>query len=169
MAVLNHEHLLDQAATLCASRNARKPRQVDLRRSVSSAYYAVFHLVLTALADEFVGKSLRSLPRYSLAYRSVDHGRLRAICNEIGKPKLNPKFQAFCPSGGMGQQMQIFADNVSRLQSLRHDADYNPVALISSVDALFAHYLADDAIMKFDSAPPESRKAFLTLLAFPPR
>jgi hypothetical protein len=169
LAVLNPTHLLDQAAGLCASRSGRKPRQVDLRRSVSSAYYAVFHLVLTALADEFVGKTLRSDPRYWLAYRSVDHRSLRTTCGEIGRPKLSPKFQAICPDGDMGQDMRAFADNVNRLQSLRHDADYNPAELITSVDALFAHYLAGDAILKFNTAPSESRKVFLTLLAFPPR
>lgn len=154
---------------LAAARNARKPRQVDLRRSVSSAYYAVFHLVLTALADEFVGKTLRSDPRYSLAYRSVDHRTLRTVCDEVGKQNPKPRFQTFLPPGGIGQEMQNFADSVTRLQSLRHDADYNPAELITSVDARFAGYLAADAIQKFTSAPVESRKAFLTLLAFPPR
>lgn len=124
---------------------------------------------MTALADEFVGKTMRHAPRYGLAYRSVDHRNLRTICNEISRPRLIPKFQPFCPPAGMGQELQIFADNVTRLQSLRHDADYNPSEQITSVDALFAHYLADDAISKFNAAPLESRKAFLTLLAFPPR
>jgi hypothetical protein len=40
-----HEDLLEQAVTL-ATLDVRKPKQANLRRAVSSVYYAVFHLLV---------------------------------------------------------------------------------------------------------------------------
>ena len=40
-----HEDLFSQAETL-AKLDAKKPKQANLRRAVSSAYYAVFHYLV---------------------------------------------------------------------------------------------------------------------------
>jgi hypothetical protein len=40
-----HEDLLEQAVRL-AMLDVRRPKQANLRRAVSSAYYAVFHLLV---------------------------------------------------------------------------------------------------------------------------
>jgi len=42
------------------------PRQADLRRAISSAYYAVFHAIMAEAADDFVGSTHRHTPRYAL-------------------------------------------------------------------------------------------------------
>jgi uncharacterized protein (UPF0332 family) len=39
------EHLLEQAQHL-ANREKKRPRQASLRRAVSTAYYALFHLLI---------------------------------------------------------------------------------------------------------------------------
>lgn len=77
MAVLNPDHLLEQADRLLAPPGGGAPRQVDLRRAISNAYYSLFHAVLTDAADDFVGSTHRQSPRYALVYRSVDHKSLR--------------------------------------------------------------------------------------------
>src|SRR5215216_7618181 len=43
VAILNPEHLFDQAEKLILSPPAGRPRQVDIRRAISAAYYGVFH------------------------------------------------------------------------------------------------------------------------------
>ena len=40
-----HKDLLDQAVSL-AKLDAKKPKQANLRRAVSSTYYALFHLLV---------------------------------------------------------------------------------------------------------------------------
>jgi len=40
-----HKDLLEQAVRL-AKLDAKKPKQANLRRAISSAYYAVFHLLV---------------------------------------------------------------------------------------------------------------------------
>lgn len=169
LAVLNPQHLLDQAQLLGSARNSRRPRQVDIRRAISASYYAVFHLVLTAIADEFVGKTQRNELRYVLVYRNLDHRTFRLICEEVAKPTVPQRLQKYLPAGGLERNLRSFSDIAVRLQALRHDADYDPSSLHSSVDALFAQYLARTALSKFTLADPTHRKAFLTLLAFPPR
>jgi hypothetical protein len=59
VTILNPDHLFDQADRLIVS-TAGPPRQVDLRRAISAAYYGVFHIVATAVADQL--RQLQSLP-----------------------------------------------------------------------------------------------------------
>ena len=56
VAVLNPDHFFEQADTLMAP-PAGAPRQVDLRRAISNAYYGVFHAILAAAADEYAESS----------------------------------------------------------------------------------------------------------------
>lgn len=169
MAVLNPHHLIDQAELLRAARASGKPRQVDLRRAISAAYYAVFQQVLTSVADEFVGKGSRSEERYRLVYRSIDHSAIRRTCREASRQNPNPKYQKFLPNGGFEEKIRDFSNAFIRLQTLRHEADYDPAQYFSSVDALFAVYLAEQAINDLTSAIVEDRRLFLTFLIFEPR
>lgn len=169
MAVVNPLHLLEQASELSKGKNASRPRQVDLRRSISSAYYAVFHLVLTAAADEFVGRNKRGDRRHSLVDRSIDHRNLRKFCEEVSRPLVSARFRTYLPADGFDRELRDFANILVRLQSLRHEADYDPTQNFSAVDATFAVYLAQSAIEEFSAASLDAKRLFLTLLLFPPR
>jgi hypothetical protein len=169
VAIINPQHLLDQANLLLAATPGRKPRQVNLRRAISTAYYAAFHKLLIAAADEFVGKTMRNSARYALIYRSVDHGQIRRLCEEAIRQQPSPKYRKFLPTGSFDQEIKTFANNLLLLQAQRHAADYDPSELLTSVECMFAVYLANDAISSIDGATPEGRKAFLTMLLFPPR
>lgn len=69
MAILNPEHLFEQAEKLVIPPSAGPPRQVDVRRAVSASYYGVFHAAAAAEADHFVGVTKRSTSQYGLVYR----------------------------------------------------------------------------------------------------
>ncbi len=60
MTIPNPEHFFEQAEQLVSSSASRRPRQVDLRRAISNAYYAVFHATVRAAADHIVGRSARA-------------------------------------------------------------------------------------------------------------
>jgi hypothetical protein len=85
VTILNPDHLFEQADKLISPPPAGPPRQVDLRRAISSSYYGLFHACLVAAADEFVGVTQRATSRYALVYRSIDHKTLREVCNEAKK------------------------------------------------------------------------------------
>ena len=169
MPALNPEHLLDQADRLLQPPPAGPPRQVDLRRAVSSAYYAVFHAILTAAADEFVGVTRRTTSRYGLVYRSIDHRRIRDLCDDLGKPAIPAKYAAHTPAAGFGTNISAFAAAFPELQDARHSADYDPMMRFRTADAQLVIRTARTALRRYGNASAQRRKAFLTLLLFPPR
>ena len=88
---MNPEHLFEQAESLIQAPAAGRPRQVDLRRAISAAYYALFHAILAAAADLVIGTTRRSTVLYELVYRSIDHRALKDLCTESNKTDLNEK------------------------------------------------------------------------------
>jgi len=169
VTTLNPDHLIEQAERLIAPPPAGPPRQVDLRRAISAAYYGVFHFCLTVAADEFVGVTQRATSRYALVYRSIDHKILRDLCVEAKKQTPPVKFLPYFPSGGFDANIQAFSAAAIELQEKRHLADYSPMPRFRTSDAKLAVSTARSAVQRFQAASEEHRKAFLTLLICPPR
>lgn len=166
MPVINPEHLLDQARNLLQVPAAGAPRQADLRRAISTAYYAVFHLTMTAVADALIGNTKRSTSEYGLAYRAVDHRSLKALCEDLQKPSLPPRVAAVAPAGGFGADFSVYAAAVVDLQEKRHTADYDPLAKFALVDAKLAVRTAEAASASFGATSFGEKLAFASLLAF---
>lgn len=169
MTIPNVEHLLEQAERLIAPAGPGAPRQVDLRRAISSAYYAAFHAVLAAAADEFVGRPRRSETAYGLAYRRIDHGALRDLCAELNKPSLPARYKRYEPDAGFGSDLPMFARYVVELQQRRQAADYDPMIRLKRSDALLAVGSARSALARLRETSNDARRVFLALLLFPPR
>jgi uncharacterized protein (UPF0332 family) len=169
VAILNPNHLFEQAERLVSQQSAGPPRQVDIRRAISAAYYGVFHFTLAKAADQVVGATKRNTSPYGLVYRSVDHGALRTLCEEIKKSTLRPKYLRHAPSNGFGQNIRAFAAALLELQEKRHAADYDPLIRVKRSDAILAVRMARAALRRFDRANSRRRRAFLSLLLFPPR
>jgi len=169
MAVLNPDHLLEQADRLIAPPGGGTPRQVDLRRAISNAYYAVFHAVMTEAADDFVGKTHRQTPRYALVYRRAEHRSLLRLCEDIRKDTLPARYSMYEPVGGFGSELRSFATVVIQLQEKRHEADYDPLVRVGRSDAALAIATGREALTLFRRASPTRRRAFLSLIVFSPR
>jgi hypothetical protein len=165
----NAEHLLDQAEPLIAPVGPGAPRQVDLRRAISSAYYAVFHAVLAAAADEFVGRARRAETAYGLVYRRINHGALREFCGELNKPSVAAKYKRHEPGAGFGTHLPRFARYLVELQQRRQSADYDPMIRLKRSDALLAVSSARSGLARLRDTSPDVRRIFLALLLFPPR
>jgi hypothetical protein len=169
VAILNPEHLFEQVDKLKVPPPHGPPRQVDLRRAISAAYYGVFHAVLAAAADKFIGSTKQSSVQYSLIYRSVDHGILRRLCQEVKNAQILLKYRPYLPAGGFGPDLRAFAVALLELQEKRHSADYDPSIRVRSSDAVGAINTAKTALMHFRAASADAREGFLTLLLFQPR
>jgi hypothetical protein len=167
MPTLNPDHFLDQAERAVEQATGR-PRQVDLRRAISSCYYGIFHLTLAALADEFVGIGNRNTARYALVYRSLDHRRLREVCVEVGRTTAAGRYAAYLPRVGLASELRLFATSVIEAQQGRHSADYDPLATFKAEDVRVAVATARQAIRSFAQVAAEERRLFLTLLLCPP-
>lgn len=169
MPIPNAEHFFDQAERLIAPARRGAVRQADLRRGISSAYYGLFHTILTAAADEFVGRRRRSSVAYGLAYRSIDHRILRDLCAEVAKPVLPGKYRRYEPERGFSSDLKAFAAMFGELQRSRHEADYDPLLALKRSDASLVLTGARTAWQRFNRASARDRTVFLALLLFPPR
>lgn len=60
----------------------RRPRQSNLRRAASTAYYAMFHCLANCCATTLVGgpNADRSEPAWRQVYRALEHGVARNNC-----------------------------------------------------------------------------------------
>lgn len=169
MPVLNPDHLLEQADRLITPPGGGAPRQADLRRAISAAYYAMFHAIVTEASDEFAGKTQRHTPQYGLVYRSVEHRALRKLCEDIVKSTLPAKYSNYAPAGGFGIDMQTMATAIVELQEKRHLADYDPLFRARTSDAVSAVGTSRTALSLLRGANRLQRKALLSLLVFVPR
>ena len=65
-------------AKLLATKEKSRPKQASLRRSVSAAYYALFHLLVDAAAGRLVSGADRQPLRECLS-RAFDHGVMKRV------------------------------------------------------------------------------------------
>jgi uncharacterized protein (UPF0332 family) len=132
-----------------------KPIQWDVRRAVSTAYYAMFHFLSLKCAEGFVISAGGSFSRArGQAYRSLDHAAVKVACVEAKQP------QKEFPVG-----IVQFAAALARLQELRHAADYEemfPVE-IAVVSDLIAQ--AETAMLAFNAESAAHQRAFVVLAA----
>jgi uncharacterized protein (UPF0332 family) len=116
------EHLLEQAQHL-ASREKKRPRQASLRRAVSTAYYALFHLLI----HEATRNWKRAAQRPLLA-RAFEHGKMKSACD-----KKRSELRAFITSvpppppreRAVAQHLYTIVDTFIQAQQQRHTADYD--------------------------------------------
>jgi hypothetical protein len=158
------DDLLEQSKHL-ATRERKKPRQASLRRAVSTAYYALFHLLI----DEATRNWKRTGQRAQLA-RLFEHGQMkaasdkrRAECERFlnANPPTAPGATLVCMS-----HLHIVAHTFCRAQQRRHIADYDNAApwtrtkalgMIDEVDAAFHSWRA----IREDPAAQSCRLALL--------
>ncbi len=79
-----HDDLLAQADHL-AHVDKKKPKQANLRRAVSAAYYALFHLLIDESSCFLVAGKQREALRHQLA-RSFDHGHMKKTAQAFVQP-----------------------------------------------------------------------------------
>jgi len=166
MPILNPEHLLAQADQLATPPAIGAPRQADLKRAVSATYYALFHAIVTDVADQVAGIGQRATPQYALVYRSVTHRRLSELCENIVKQKLPDKYKPFQPQGGFGPDLLAVAKAFTDLQEKRHSADYDPLYRVTASDAKLTLQAGRTAFNHWRNVPRARRRLFILLLAF---
>jgi uncharacterized protein (UPF0332 family) len=110
------DDLLEQAQHL-ANRERKRPRQASLRRAVSSAYYALFHL----LVDEAVFKWKIAAQRPQLA-RIFEYARMNVASDRVLNGRLFP-FSGQDPADVA--HLKRIASTFSRLYHDRQIADYD--------------------------------------------
>ena len=152
---------LQVQANMLAKIDKTRPKQINLRRASSAAYYAMFHELCQLIADEFVGKNSSTERAWLQAYRALNHGEARSRCKSIREAE--DKGMNF-PSG-----VVAFADKFTLLQATRHEADYNPQGNYQREDIIGFVEMADKVRRDLRRVAPKHRKAFAVFLLLPRR
>ena len=113
-----HDDLLQQAVALV---HTAPPTQASLRRAVSTAYYAVFHLLIAEAVANWSNAALR--PQLGRAY---DHGTMRQASVQTAN-----KGDPIAVAG-----LRLVARTFDELYGQRHFADYNLTKDLTPTEAL---------------------------------
>ncbi len=143
-----------ETATKLAAANERRPKQADLRRATSTAYYAVFHALAQECADRFVGTGgQRSDAAWNQVYRALEHRFAAQQARKAG--------QFGFPAG-----LCDFGDAFASLQEERHRADYDPSASYTKADVEQLLGSTQKALNDLENSPKADRPAFAALVLF---
>jgi hypothetical protein len=113
-----------------AKRGGRNPRQSSLRRAVSTAYYAVFHLLIS----DFVAAWPVPEQRARLG-RMFEHRKMTATVVDLAD-KHNPT--------PVETKLRFLVSTFTQLQKDRNEADYNVARIWTRTDATQTLDLADE-------------------------
>ena len=111
-----HDDLLAQAVELL-DKDEEIATPADLRRAVSTAYYALFHLLISETTLNWSRDSSR--PALGLMF---DHGLMRKASERLLNSRLFP-FSGSEPS--VVRRLRSVAELFVQLQTKRHIADYD--------------------------------------------
>jgi hypothetical protein len=149
--------LLELARELVAGR----PNRAKLHRAGSTAYYALFHLLIqegTRLVR--VDPDLRRL-----AGRAFDHGTMRKVANQVRSGNLPNRVAEVFPVA-VPPELKRVAEVFVAIQGRRHEADYDigrPTFTKSEVQGFISE--VEDAFVKWRAVAGQPvAKAFLIAL-----
>jgi len=114
--VAYHNDLIKHAIFLSDVNSPRDPKQVHLRRAISAAYYALFHLLTTEAAQNWKHRSQRN--RFA---RMFDHGRMKTCSSKVSSRPLPIEPAEI----SIATDLKLIADSFVSLQQARHTADYD--------------------------------------------
>ena len=133
-----------------------KPRSTNLRRAVSTAYYAMFHCLAGSCADTLIGglHAGRGSGAWILTYRALNHRSAKARCqNEQNLRQFS-------------EPIREFAETFARMQEQRHHADYAPDAGFRKSEVIQRINEAENAIRNFEGESLAERRAFAAYILF---
>lgn len=166
--------LLDLAHELAGTGRGR-PREANLRRGVSSAYYALFHELTDAVVEHVMPSAPVAEKRHMR--RAWTHRELKEAADLVSARAQvltqNPAAPLTKDAEKAGPLLDLAASDVRlvelaelfiSLQEQRHAADYDHQQPPDKASLLSACQDAETARRRLGEAQPAAREAFLTLL-----
>ena len=117
-----HDELLDQAEHL-ALLDDDPPRQANLRRAASSAYYALFHLLTWETTALYANDPALA----SQIGRTLNHMDMRKVSEAFLKGRLPEALEGVKPpaTDPAWADLKFVTSMFIQLQQTRHEADYD--------------------------------------------
>ncbi len=164
-----YNDLIDLAGTI-AELDPKRPRQANLRRAVSTAYYAVFHyLVHEVCCVQLGSQNSQKDYRHALA-RAFVHTSMRDACSSFNGGTLKEAIIKGLPRDANGNypipiEIRDLAGTFVELQQKRHLADYDLSDTFRKGEVLRLIKQAKTHVEGFRTlAASDTRKFFLACL-----
>ena len=159
-----HDDLFAQAEAL-ARLDPRKPKQVNLRRAISSAYYAVFHYLIDESCRIQFGASHAQTPYRNVLARAFAHNVMKAACAGFSGGTLKTAVIKGLPRDPGGNYpiqdaIQEIAAAFAEMQEKRNLADYDRSERFKRSDVFMLIEDARKAVSKFTLLPMSDDKRF---------
>lgn len=161
-----HDDLLETAMFL-ATLDKRKPKQANLRRSISTTYYALFHYLIDCTCRSIIGSQHADAPFRSVISRAFQHNEMNGCCKSFqnGSGGLPVSVRTALPSLIVEPFTVKIARTFCELQQLRADADYNLSARFRKDEVVGLIHQAQFSMTSFDDLPLDnSKRLFLSCL-----
>lgn len=159
-----YQDLFAQAVVL-AKLDAKKPKQANLRRAVSSAYYAVFHYLVHEASCVQFGTQHAQAPYRHVLGRAFVHSVMKQACISFSGGTLKEAVIKGLPRDAVGnfpiqQAIQDMAYCFVNLQEKRHSADYDRSERFSRSGVLALIDEAQSFVAKFSELAMSDEKRF---------
>ncbi|MBM3569281.1 MAG: hypothetical protein FJX46_11090 [Alphaproteobacteria bacterium] len=135
------------------------------RRAISTAYYALFHFLISESVRVVMPRVEPPLKRWIV--RAYSHSDLRAVCQQFANGRIENVRQ---PAQGLlaapiAPELTKIAIGFVELQAMRELADYDLSYDASSAEADLAVFLAEDAMRAWKRlGAGQNQTVFLTAL-----
>ena len=155
-----HSDLLSQAIKL-ATIDPKRPKQANLRRAVSSAYYAVFHFLAQHACRLQIGSQSGQAGYRHVLARAFTHTVMKQACLSFGGGTLKSSILKGLPDNfSVPKPVLTLATTFVELQSLRNLADYDLTERFSRSDVVMLIEKVCERISDFDQLPLTDEKRF---------
>jgi uncharacterized protein (UPF0332 family) len=155
-----YKDLLEQAARL-AKLDAKKPKQANLRRAISSAYYALFHLLVDEACRVQIGAQHSQAPFRQVLGRAFAHSVMKEACKSFGGGTLKKGVAKGLPAGfAIPPEIRELAETFVDLQDWRHVADYDLTERFKRSDVLSLVNEVERRIQAFTQLASSNEKRF---------
>lgn len=147
-----------------------KPKQANLRRAVSTAYYAVFHYLVDEACRAQIGTQNEQRGYRHALGRAFVHSVMKSACTSFGGGTLKDSVVKGLPKDRndtypIPKAIQNVAATFAELQEKRHLADYDLSERFKRSEVLTTIDEAKVHVQKFkELAVSDDRKFFLACL-----
>jgi len=159
-----HDDLFAQAEVL-ARIDPKKPKQVNLRRAITAAYYAVFHYLVDEACCMQIGSKHSQAPYRSVIGRAFTHTVMKQACTSFAGGTLKETVIKGLPRDATGRyQISEAIRNVALtfadLQEKRYRADYDRCERFIRSEVLTIIESAKKGVARFAELPISDDKRF---------
>ena len=157
-----HTDLLSLAKRI-AKFDPKRPKQANLRKAISAAYYALFQFLVDQSCRQAMGTTHATTIMRQVLARSFTHFGISLACKAFsaGSRLTHPATRALRTTFSIPAEVQQIALTFVSLQERRHTANYDFTQRFSRSEVLGVIREVEIAINQFGQLKSSDEKSFL--------